>query len=37
MVLTHGIANMSPTDHNGFDDRARVMVTIHDGGWLLIR
>ncbi len=28
--------DMTPTDHNGFDDRARVMVTIKDGGWKLL-
>jgi branched-chain amino acid transport system substrate-binding protein len=27
---------MTPTDHNGFDDRARVMVTIKDGAWVLL-
>jgi branched-chain amino acid transport system substrate-binding protein len=27
--------NMTPTDHNGFDDRARVMVQIVDGKWKL--
>lgn len=36
VVLTQGIATMSPTDHNGFDDRARVMVTIKDGAWVLL-
>ena len=36
VVLTHGIATMSPQDHNGFDTRARVMVTIKDGAWKLI-
>ena len=36
IVLTHGIATMSPEDHNGFDKRARVMVTIQDGAWKLI-
>jgi branched-chain amino acid transport system substrate-binding protein len=36
VVLTQGIATMSPTDHNGFDDRARVMVTIHDGKWVML-
>jgi len=36
VVLTHGVATMSPTDHNGFDDRARVMVTIKDGAWKLL-
>ena len=36
LVLTHGIANTSPQDHNGFDARARVMVTIKDGAWKLL-
>jgi branched-chain amino acid transport system substrate-binding protein len=36
LVMCHGIANMTPTDHNGFDDRARVMVTIADGKWKLL-
>jgi len=36
LVLTHGISTMSATDHNGFDDRARVMVTIKDGAWKLL-
>ena len=36
LVLTHGVATMSPTDHNGFDQRARVMVTIQNGAWKLL-
>ncbi|MCW3474495.1 ABC transporter substrate-binding protein [Limobrevibacterium gyesilva] len=36
LVLTHGIANMTPQDHNGFDQRARVMVTIQGGAWKLL-
>jgi branched-chain amino acid transport system substrate-binding protein len=28
--------NMTPTDHNGFDNRARVMVQIVDGKWKLL-
>ena len=36
VVLTHGIATMSPANHNGLDDRARVMVTVEDGGWKLL-
>jgi branched-chain amino acid transport system substrate-binding protein len=36
LVLCHGIANTTPEDHNGFDDRARVMVTIKDGAWKLL-
>jgi branched-chain amino acid transport system substrate-binding protein len=35
-TLTHGISTMTPTDHNGFDDRARVMVTIKGGAWTLL-
>jgi len=29
----HGIYNMSPTDHLGLDQRARVMVKIENGAW----
>jgi len=29
----HGIFNMSPTDHLGLDQRARVMVRIESGAW----
>jgi len=36
LVMCHGIATMTPTDHNGFDDRARVMVTIQGGAWKLL-
>ena len=35
-VLTHGIATMTPTDHNGFDTRARVMIVIENGTWKLL-
>ena len=31
----HGIFNMSPTDHLGLDQRARVMVQVIDGKWKL--
>ncbi|ANQ83401.1 ABC transporter substrate-binding protein [Azoarcus olearius] len=33
----HGIFNMSATDHLGFDQRARVMVQIQNGGWKLVQ
>ncbi len=36
LVMTHGIATMSPTEHNGFDTRARVMVVIDNGKWKLL-
>jgi branched-chain amino acid transport system substrate-binding protein len=33
----HGVFNMSATDHLGFDQRARVMVRIENGGWKLAK
>ena len=36
VVLNHGIATMSATDHNGLDTRARVMVIIQNGAWKLL-
>lgn len=36
VVLNHGIVTMSPTDHNGLDERARVMVRIENGAWKLV-
>ena len=35
LVTTHGVMTMSKTDHMGFDQRARVMVQIKNGGWSL--
>jgi len=35
LPLSHGIMNTTPQDHNGFDDRARVMVEIENGKWVL--
>ena len=32
----HGIFNMSPGDHLGLDQRARVMVKIENGAWKLV-
>lgn len=35
LANSHGIVNMSPTDHLGLDQRARVMVQIVNGKWKL--
>ncbi len=32
---THGVFNMTPTDHVGLDQRARTMAQIRDGTWQL--
>ena len=37
LIGTHGVYTMSPTDHNGMDDRARVMVQVQGGAWKLIK
>ncbi|MFZ6692094.1 ABC transporter substrate-binding protein [Undibacterium sp. SXout20W] len=36
LAVSHGIVNMGPTDHVGFDQRSRVMVQIVGGKWKLI-
>jgi len=33
LSVSQGVFNMSPTDHAGFDERARVMVKVVDGKW----
>jgi len=33
--VTNGVVNMSKTDHLGLDNRARVMVQVKDGKWVL--
>jgi branched-chain amino acid transport system substrate-binding protein len=36
VVGAHGVFNMSPTNHYGHDERARVLVRIEKGDWKLI-
>lgn len=36
LPVSHGIMNLSATDHNGLDERARVMVEIVDGKWRIV-
>ena len=31
LIVPNGVLNIGPTDHQGFDERARVMATIKDG------
>ncbi len=35
VVGVHGVFNMSPGDHNGLDNRGRMMMTIKDGKWMI--
>ena len=35
LPVTNGVVNMSKTDHLGLDSRARVMVRVENGKWVL--
>ena len=37
VVGTHGVYNMTPTNHNGLDERARVLVQVVNGEWRLMK
>lgn len=37
LTVSHGVFNLSPQDHLGFDQRARVMVKIEGGNWKLAK
>ena len=37
LVVTHGVYTMGPTEHNGFDNRARMMIKIDNGKWMLAK
>ncbi len=37
VVATHGVYTMSPTEHNGLDNRARTMIKIENGKWVLVK
>ena len=37
VVGTNGVFTMTPQDHNGMDNRARVMVKIENGKWILVK
>lgn len=37
VVGLHGVFNMSPTDHFGHDERARMLVEVKNGDWKLLK
>jgi branched-chain amino acid transport system substrate-binding protein len=37
VVATHGVFKMTPTDHQGLDYRARVLVKVENGDWKLVK
>jgi branched-chain amino acid transport system substrate-binding protein len=34
---THGVYTMTPNEHNGLDNRARTMIKIDNGKWVLAK
>ena len=37
LPASQGVISMTAQDHSGFDDRGRVLLTIKDGKWLLVK
>jgi len=37
VVGTHGVYNLTPSNHNGLDERARVLVHVVNGEWRLMK
>ena len=37
LVATHGVYTMTPLEHNGLDNRARTMIKIDNGKWVLAK
>lgn len=37
LIGTQGVYNMTPEDHSGFDERGRVMITVKNGNWALLK
>ena len=37
VVGTHGVYNVTPANHNGLDERARVLVRVDNGVWRLMK
>jgi len=37
LVGTQGVYDMTPADHSGFDERSRVLITVKNGSWRLLR
>jgi branched-chain amino acid transport system substrate-binding protein len=37
IAASHGVYNFTPTDHTGLDQRGRVLLTVKDGDWALVK
>lgn len=37
LPASQGVYNMTPADHSGFDERGRVLITVRNGEWALLK
>ena len=37
IAASHGVYNFTPADHSGLDERGRVLLTVKDGAWVLVK
>ncbi|MFZ1102987.1 MAG: ABC transporter substrate-binding protein [Hyphomicrobiaceae bacterium] len=37
IAASHGVYNFTPTDHTGLDERGRVLLTVKNGDWALVK
>jgi len=37
IAASHGVYNFTPTDHSGLDERGRVLLTVKDANWALVK
>jgi len=37
IAASHGVYSFTPTDHSGLDERGRVLLTVKDGTWALVK
>jgi branched-chain amino acid transport system substrate-binding protein len=37
IATSHGVYNFTPKNHAGLDDRSRVLLTVRDGRWAIVK
>jgi branched-chain amino acid transport system substrate-binding protein len=37
IAASHGVYNFTPSDHFGLDQRGRVLLTVKNGDWALVK
>ena len=37
LIVSQGVVTMTPQDHSGFDQRGRVLMTVKDGKFVMVK